>query len=381
MIIDGKWFDKGSAADVDAALHIDNHGYKLQTEAGVIKQGNLDDVDISDRLGNVQRKLTFEDGSVFATSDNDAVDQSFKSVLSSNRFLHVIESNLSFVVFALILTIAVSFSFFKWGVPAISSVVAHALPQKTNDIIGAHTLKFLDKLIFEETKLNQQRQAEITQHFKEKLIPIAQAKEKEPLKFTLHFRAWNEDEKGIPNAFALPSGDIILTDKFVELSQSQNEIDAVILHEMGHVAHRHSLKLVVQSTLVTTIVMIATGDVNAVADLGLGLGSVLLSSNYSRTYEAEADQYAFDQMLLNDMDPISFATIMRRMTSYSESLHAEKEKSKDDDSVISKSSDKEENSELLDYFSTHPATEERIQQAERYSKCFADGLKVCDAIN
>ena len=187
--------------------------------------------------------------------------------------------------------------------------------------------------------------------------------------YTLHFRRWGQ---GIPNAFALPSGDIILTDTFVELSETQEEIDSVLLHEMGHVVHRHSLQMVVQGAFVTLAVVMLTGDANALVDAGVGLGSLLLSTGYSRGHESEADLYAFNKMLVAGIDPIHFSNIMARMTGYME------EQETDFDSQESKqaSLDEDEN-ELLDYLSTHPKTQYRINEAKRYSDCFKRGLKSC----
>jgi len=73
---------------------------------------------------------------------------------------------------------------------------------------------------------------------------------------------------------ALPSGDIVLTDKFIELSENQDEIDAVLLHEMGHVIHRHGLEMVIEGTLVTVAGMLIVGDSNGLADMGVELGSL-----------------------------------------------------------------------------------------------------------
>ena len=80
MLINGKWFDKGSAAYVEATLEFEGNSFYLQTQTSVSKQGLIDELSPSDRLGNVERKITFDDGSVFATPDNDAVDLCFKSV-------------------------------------------------------------------------------------------------------------------------------------------------------------------------------------------------------------------------------------------------------------------------------------------------------------
>lgn len=376
-MINGKWFEQGSAASNDAALFVQGDKFQLKIEAESlpqkIKLGDLRDIVVSDRLGNVQRKLTFDDGSVFSTTENDAVDQYLLTSNKANRFLHTLESNLSFVLVALVLTIVFAFSFFKWGIPAISSSIAEALPQKTNNIIGSHTFEFLDKYIFDESAINEERQSEIRTHFEKKLVSSYQSQEK--IDFTLHFRDWSSDGHGIPNALALPSGDIIVTDKFIELSENQNEIDSVLLHEIGHIAHRHSLKMVIQSTIVTTVIMTLTGDTNGFADMGVGLGSLLLSANYSRDYESEADQFAFDKMLEIGVDPIAFANIMQRMMDYSEELtRTGRQKDETNDKP-----DKEESadSKISDYFSTHPATDKRRENAERYSNCFKQGFKTC----
>jgi len=360
-LIKGKWFEQGSAASIDAALFVQEDQFQLRIESisvtEIIKQGSLEDVIVSDRLGNVQRKLTLADGSVFSTTENDAIDRYFLTPHKASSFLHTLESNLSFVLVALVLTVVFAFSFFKWGVPALSSSVAEALPQKTNDVIGLHTFEFLDSYLFGESALDEERQNEIRTHFEQRLVSSFQSQEK--IEFTLHFRDWSSGGKGIPNALALPSGDIILTDKFIELSENQNEIDSVLLHEMGHIAHRHSLKMVVQSTIVTTVIMTFTGDAGGLADMGIGLGALLLSTNYSRDFESEADQFAFDKMLEIGIDPIAFANIMKNETGDT----VEKEDSAD--------------SKISDYFSTHPATEKRKENAQRYSNCFKQNLKIC----
>ena len=374
-MIKGKWFKSGSAAFCNAALFIDGENYQLKTETESPKIGLINDIQVSDRIGNVQRKLTFEDGSVFSTDDNDAIDTAFASKHKVKSLIHTLESKLSFVFIALILTGLFAFSFVKWGIPAISTGIANALPQKTNDLIGAHTFEFIDKYLFEESELDKERQDQIRSHFKSKLETSHITEEK--INYTLHFRDWSYAGEGIPNALALPSGDIIVTDKFIELSQTQDEIDSVLLHEMGHIAHRHSLKMVIQSTIVTTIIMMVTGDANAIADLGIGLGSVMLSSNYSRDFESDADKFAFDKMLELGIDPIAFANIMRRITEHSEASFGKNKKDPNQHIDYMPPTKDDTKEKVSDYLSTHPSTEERSKIAERYSECFKRGLRTC----
>ena len=114
------------------------------------------------------------------------------------------------------------------------------------------------------------------------------------------------------------------------------------------------------------------GDVSAVADLGVGLGSLLITTSYLREFESEADQYAFDHMLHANMDPIAFASIMDRLSSNQLSG----ENKPDNESEYKESKD---TPTILDYLASHPRTIDRIEQAKRYSECFKQGLRVCEA--
>ena len=365
MII-GKWHAHGSATQTTAIIEIiDDLHFSVKAEEGVTYNEKLETLNVSDRLGNVERKITLEDGSIFTTKDNDAIDRLLKEHKGSsgaNGFIHALESHLGWVGVALVVTVLFSFSFFKWGVPWTSSKIAHALPHETNQLIATNTLSFLDKYLFNESDLDEERQSQIRKHFKTKIAPLS-SEEDSDIEYTLHFRNWDD----LPNAFALPSGDIVLTDKFVELSDNQDEIDSVLLHEMGHVVHRHSLERVIESTFVSVAVMMVTGDGNGLADMGVGLGSILVSSNYSRGHESEADRYAFEHMLTAKKDPKAFGDIMGRMTKYMEELEGNTDKNAKKDNEDS----------VLDYLSSHPSTLKRIEIAKRYSECFKKGLTIC----
>ena len=376
-MINGKWHAQGSAAHVDATLRsADGVSFFIDVPDATNYTGALESLKISDRLGNVERKITLEDGSIFATSDNDAIDMLFNQHSSASGLLHRIESHMGWVFTALIVTVLTTFAFFKWGLPWGSEKIAHALPHETNQLIASNTLKFLDKYIFDKSQLDSEKQDQIRAHFKTKIAPLS-AGEDSKIVYKLHFRAWNSASDGIPNAFALPSGDIILTDKFVELSKSQDEIDSVLLHEMGHVVRRHTLEMVIEGTFVTAIVMLVTGDSNGLADMGLGLGSLMLSSNYARDHESEADLYAFEHMLVAKIDPAAFSTIMNRITEYMEELDVDSDSKTQKDKKATEEADEKS---ILDYLSSHPSTKQRVEIARQYSECFKKGMTSCDVM-
>jgi Zn-dependent protease with chaperone function len=378
VLIQGKWHKQGSAAQWGATLRFNENCFIIEVDTGITLTSPLDETNVSDRLGNVERKLTLSNGSTFTTRDNITIDELLKDHHNINGIVHRLESNMTWVALALIITLLSAFAFFKWGIPWTSTQIAHALPHKTNELIAAHSLEFLDDYIFAESQLDAERMQQIREHVNTRLIPLDD--NNKGISYQLHFRSWNQNGNAIPNAFALPSGDIILTDKFVESSENQNEIDSVLLHEMGHIVHRHTLQRVIESTLVTTIVMMVTGDSNGFADMGLGLGSLLVSSHYSRAHESEADQYAFEKMLKATIDPLAFSNIMNRMANVMEGYerHRHDENKSGDISPDKTPNKNNQNDTLTRYFSSHPSTAERVRQAEQYSQCFKQGLSSCD---
>ena len=114
--------------------------------------------------------------------------------------------------------------------------------------------------------------------------------------------------------------------------------------------------------------MAITGDSNGMADMGVGLGSLLATSSFSRDHESEADMYAFKKMLIAKMDPAAFSTIMERMTEYIK---------KERQSPLEKNHTKKSQKNIFDYLSSHPKTEQRIEVANHYSDCFKQKLTIC----
>ncbi|WP_296404457.1 M48 family metallopeptidase [Psychrobacter sp.] len=375
-LIAGKWYPENSSSQYYATLIVDNVDYALQIapyehNGNVIKDhkltGQWSQVSINERLGNTERKLILADGSLFTTLDNDAIDILIRRDINSsagskwNLRLHQYETKMSSVLMMLGLTVVFAIGFVKWGIPLTSQAVAHALPQSTAEYIGKQSLQVIDRYFLQPTKLSDAEQQKISSRFETRLKPLGG---NDNIHYQLHFREMNIGSMSLPNAFALPSGDIVLTDKFVELSHNDDEIDAVLLHEMGHVVERHSLEMLTQNSFTTMIVMLVLGNPDGISELATGLGTALVSNHYSRQYETEADEFAFKKMLEAGINPQAFVAILSRMEDYSTGDKENDTTAKDDS--------------LSDFLSTHPNTQLRIEMANKYSKCFDQGLTVCD---
>jgi Zn-dependent protease with chaperone function len=116
-----------------------------------------------------------------------------------------------------------------------------------------------------------------------------------------------------PNAFALPGGIIVITDELVALAKSDDELLAVLAHELGHVRLRHTMRRLLESSAVAMLIAGITGDIASTSSLAASAPAVLLQSKFSRDNETEADRFAFDLMRRAGIDPKYFAVLLARL--------------------------------------------------------------------
>jgi Zn-dependent protease with chaperone function len=308
----------------DGWLHIEADGLQLAFPR--------DHVRIAARLGRTARFIHLPGEAHCETVDNDGVDAGLKAwgKGGGGRWLHRIETSWRLVVVSCVVLLAAGFLTVRYGLPAAAEKAAHALPASVTDRLGTDTLATLDRIVFEPSKLPAERQAEIRAKFSEMLEAAG-----DPMAYRLEFR---DSGRMGPNAFALPSGELVMTDALVTLAEDDREILAVLAHEVGHVRHRHILRAVLQNSAVVVVFTLITGDVSSATAFGAALPTYLLQSKFSREFENEADAFAVDYLRKAGLEPRHLADILDRLT---------KAHRHDDDS------------DMLDYLSSHPPTAER----------------------
>lgn len=316
MDVKGNWYDGVTSRLTPATMSVTEDGVVVVDVEGRARlEQPFAELTISPRLGNTPRYIYLAGGAKFETLDNLVVDQWVKQWRGSSwdALVHRWESHWHTVAVALVLVVAFVWGLVSQGVPVASYYIAHALPEVVSTTAGEQTLSTLDELVFFETLLSVSERARITKHFQ----PVIQAYAQLPIE--VQFR--NGGAIG-PNAFALPNGTLVFTDQMVALSRSDDELLAVLAHEIGHVAERHSMQTLVRNSLLGFILLAVSGDVSASSEVLLGLPVLLMELSYSRDFEREADDFALAYLKQNSIDPQAFVALMSRLESARECMQS-----------------------------------------------------------
>jgi predicted Zn-dependent protease len=300
--------------------------------ATINRTAPLGEVDISEARGTSPRLIRFRDGA-FCEVDGDALQARLGSNVTSKPVTRW-EGSLRWAVVAALLFVALLVAAYRYAVPAIATVAADQVPTTVVDLISRQVMSAFDRQVFEPTAVSADRQARLTERFDRLRLPTADSS----TRYEIIFR--KSDVLG-PNAMALPSGTIVVTDALVALATTDEEIIAVLAHEAGHVVRRHGLRLLFQNSLIALAVTWLIGDVSAIA---AAAPTALLQAKYSRDLETEADSYALVALRLNGIPAEHFAVMLERLED---------------------SAGQSGTAGVLDYLSSHPVTSERIERVRQ----------------
>jgi Zn-dependent protease with chaperone function len=332
-----RYFDgrTSAARDVEVSLYADGrvtvHGGDEPLQDTTVAQ-----VQISERIGDTARRMTFADGAMCETIQNDSIDQWLERLGAHSREHRVfrLERRWQFALLALVITVAGTWAFLRFGLPATADRAARLMPHSVEVAIGEGGLKTLDAAFFDPSRLHPARQTSLQSRF-----DLMQRELGDTPKVRLELR-YGGREIGA-NAFALPAGIVVVTDELVLLAQHDEEIESVIAHEIGHVVHRHSLRMLLQSSGSALLMFTLLGDVSSASTLAASVPTVLLHAKYSRDFEREADAYARAWLQRRGIPSHRFGDLLRRIE-----LEEYGKEAPGDDGVWS-------------YFSSHPTTSER----------------------
>jgi len=147
------------------------------------------------------------------------------------------------------------------------------------------------------------------------------------------YRFFLADDPGI-NAFAMPSGFIVVHRGLIEKAASAEEVAGVLAHEIEHVEQRHALRGLVQQVGFAVVFTVVSGD------MGGGVASEWLKGladmQFSRAQETAADTGGYARLLAARIDPHGMASFFDTLSRQQSNLPG-----------------------ALNLLSTHPASAER----------------------
>jgi predicted Zn-dependent protease len=149
------------------------------------------------------------------------------------------------------------------------------------------------------------------------------------------------------NAFAVPGGYIYVNRGLITRTRTMSELAGVLAHEIGHVEHRHGaeqMERMQRANLGVNLAYILLGrQPGQVEATAVNAAGTAYFARHSREAENEADASAIPMLLASRIDP-------RGMVSMFQLLISEQRR---------------QPSAFEQWFSTHPTTQDRIDNTQR----------------
>jgi predicted Zn-dependent protease len=170
--------------------------------------------------------------------------------------------------------------------------------------------------------------------------------QKSPWEFKFHLLA----DPNTINAFALPGGQIFITEGLLNELETEAQLAAVLSHEMGHVIERHSAEQMAQGSLGQSLVNAVGVAASNPDDPSTAMNATMVASvvnqmislKYGRHDESEADIWGLKLMVEAGFDPKAMIQVMEILQNADKGGHS------------------------IEFFQTHPNPALRIENIKAY---------------
>ncbi len=288
---------------------------------------------VSPRAGIADRFVTLPSGGQLQCRDHPALDRLPQE--SQESFVAWLEGRSRVAAAAYVLSLAAVVALNFWLLPVLADWAARRVAPDSERILGEQTLaRLADSEVFAPSELELHKRETIEHGFERLIAPLSGARN-----YRLELR--NVEEIG-PNAFAFPGGIVVLTDQLLDVCNPEEAI-SVLAHEVGHLEEGHALRHVFRASASAALAGLISSDVSSLTLAGTTLPVTLTQLRYSREFELEADDFAYQRLKQIGISPELFASCLGRLDEY-----WSKERGGNDNWSFS---------------STHPASEERIARA------------------
>lgn len=138
-------------------------------------------------------------------------------------------------------------------------------------------------------------------------IKLMQEGKRQPYSFDFHLLA----DPNTVNAFALPGGQVFITEALLDQMTAEGQLAGVLGHEIGHVLERHSAERMSKGGFYSQIagaVGVAGGDRGSMQVASIV--SDLMNKQFSRSHEYESDKWGLELMIRAGYHPHRMLEVM-----------------------------------------------------------------------
>lgn len=332
----------------------------------------------SERFAKATRRIELANGDVLEVDDGAQLSRVLSAAGLHDARVTRWQHSWRMVLTSLVLSIVAAIAGYIWVLPFAADRLARLVPpswMQSLDEVVIGQLKRQDSLA--ASTLSEERQTQLRNAFTSAVSTHKNA----PTVNVYFFKMGST-----PNAFALPGGSIVFLDGIVKLAPNDDALVGVFAHEYGHVLHRHGMRNLLRTALVSAVAAWYFGDFTTLANAAI----LITQLKYSRDFETQADDTAVEIMRSKNLDTKSLAELFRRMRDHSgvnddDHKGADKEKAgtnekpTPDAPVTNETTDKSPAAakgpkvkispySIPEFLSTHPDIERRIERFDGASK-------------
>lgn len=282
-VLEGLLFDGRSAAATPVRIAIGGGTLTVYTPDGrALQVGPLGRLRVSEAFASAPRQIELPDGAVVEVPDGAALTAMLAAAGRRPGLVDRLEARWRAAIGALAVCVGVLVLAYLYGLPAAARWVARTLPPSAEERLGAGVLEFLDGRFLRPTALSEEERRAAEKRVGEAVRLAAPG-----VKYRLLFRSARFGPS--TNAFALPGGTVVLLDGIVRDTAGDDRLVAIVGHELGHQARRHSMQAFLESAGVGAVASLLWGDFSGQA---AAIPAALVMFDYSRDAEREADEDA-----------------------------------------------------------------------------------------
>jgi Zn-dependent protease with chaperone function len=285
-----RWFDGHRSTPHAVRISIENQVLSICPDvpdgSGVeaLSSVSTQDIVVGERFLGAPRMIELPDGGSLHVADDAAggFDKALRNAGHGSGLACWLIERWSRVLACLALLIGLIVWMDRTGAGLIASFAVPFVPPSIDEQIGRSALTIADAQWLSPTQLPSARRGALLGRF----VPLVRDQYPDVV-WRLEFRR-TRNGKDAFNAFALPGGSIVLLDGLVE-KMSDEEVIAVLAHELGHVVHRDVMRGIVRQMGLLAVASVIWGQMSSLA---ASAATEVQGLHFARHDESAADAFA-----------------------------------------------------------------------------------------